>query len=227
MQAKEAMTLRSKIIGALLRNARNKAGKNQKDCAQALHCSTYMLSEYEHGRKDISLPELEVLAHLFRVPVTHFWDEKAAFEEEELPPPEMMTIRRKLIGVLLRKARLEVGMTQKECAQVLGCHPSRMSQYEYGERNIPFTQLEVLADILNVPITYFLQEPLFPSDQEERERADDLEKLDNLPSDLKDFVLQPMNVPYMRTAMKLSELPTETLREFAASLLDISQERGQ
>ena len=34
--------------------------------------------------------------------------------------PEKWTLRQKIIGVLLRQARLEVGKTLKECGQVLG-----------------------------------------------------------------------------------------------------------
>ncbi len=217
---KEALVLRSKILGILLRKARTKAGKSQKECAQALNCSPHTISQYERGRKDISLPELEVLAYLFNVPLTHFWDEEAAFEEEEkkMPPPEKMTIRRKIIGVMLRQARLEAGLTQKECARALHCPASRISQYEHGERALPLSELEVLAALCQVPITDFLDDQLFPPDQ-----AHDLERLVELPPDVKDFVLEPLNLPYIKAAMRLSKVTVETLREFADHLLDITR----
>jgi|GEM_PF-4832965 len=62
MQIQEAMALRSKITGVLLKNARTRAGKSQKDCAKILGCSPRTISDYEYGRRDISLPELEALA---------------------------------------------------------------------------------------------------------------------------------------------------------------------
>ncbi len=216
---KEALVLRSKILGILLRKARTKAGKSQKECAQALNCSPHTISQYEYGRKGISLPELEVLAYLFDVPLTDFWDEEAVFEEEEkkMPSPEKVISRRNIIGVMLRQARLEKGLTQKACAQALGCPPSRISQYERGERAIPLPELEVLADLCQVPTTYFLADQLFPPDQ-----TADLEKLAEMPPDVKDFVLEPLNLLYIKAAMRLGNMSVESLREFAASLLDIT-----
>lgn len=219
MLRKEALVLRSKILGILLRKARIKAGKSQKECAQALNCSPHTISQYEYGRKGISLPNLEVLAYLFNAPLTYFWDEEAAFEEEEdkMPPPEKMISRRKIIGVMLRQARLKAGVTQKECARALDCPPSRISQYERGKSDIPLPELENLADLCQVPITHFLDDRLFPTDQ-----AHDLERLAELPPDVKDFVLEPLNLLYIKAAIRLSDMSVEALREFAASLLDIT-----
>jgi transcriptional regulator with XRE-family HTH domain len=215
---KEALVLRSKVLGILLRKARIKAGKSQKECAQALHCSPHTISQYERGRKGISLPELEVLSYLFDVPLTCFWDEDAVFEEaKKMPPLEKVIMRRKIIGVMLRQARLEAGLTQKECARALGCPASRISQYERGERDLPLAELEVLADLCQAPITYFLDDQLFPTDQ-----TDDLERLAELPPDVKDFVLEALNLPYIQAAMRLSNMSVEALREFAANLLDIT-----
>jgi transcriptional regulator with XRE-family HTH domain len=154
------MALRSKIIGVLLKNARTRAGRSQKDCAKVLGCSPRTISDYEYGRRDISLPELEVLARFLEVPISRFWQEGPIAEEEELGSEEVMAIHRKIIGVLLRQARLTVKKTQKDCAEVLACSVGRISQYEHGQRDVPFPALEVLADFLGVPITHFLDEEL-------------------------------------------------------------------
>jgi transcriptional regulator with XRE-family HTH domain len=160
MQVQETMALRSKIIGVLLKNARTRAGRSQKDCAKVLGCSPRTISDYEYGRRDISLPELEVLARFLEVPISRFWQEGPMAEEEELDSEEVMAIRRKIIGVLLRQARLTVKKTQKDCAEFLGCSVGRISQYEHGQREVPLPALEVLADSLGVPITHFLDEEL-------------------------------------------------------------------
>jgi transcriptional regulator with XRE-family HTH domain len=162
MQVQETMALRSKIIGVLLKNARTRAGRRQKDCARVLGCSPRTISDYEYGRRAISLPGLEVLARFLEVPISRFWQEGpiAEEEEEELDSEQVIAIRRKIIGVLLRQARLTVKKTQKDCAEFLGCSVGRISQYEHGQRDVPFPALEVLADFLGVPITHFMDEEL-------------------------------------------------------------------
>lgn len=224
MYTREAMAIRSKIIGVLLRNARIRAGKSRKDCAAVLGCSPDTISRFEYGRKDITLPQLEVLAYFLGLPITYFWDKNAIPEEEEeieRPVDEIMTIRRKIIGVLLRQARLNAGKSQKQCAEALSCPVDRISQYERGQRDIPLPELEALADFLEVPITYFLDEQAAPLSTETPTRVG-VETLAELPPDVRDFVSNPTNVLYIRIAMKLSTLSVDALRQIAETLLDIT-----
>jgi transcriptional regulator with XRE-family HTH domain len=217
------MAIRSKIIGVLLRNARIKAGKSQKDCAAVLSCSPDMISRFEYGRKDITLPQLEVLAYFLGLPITYFWDKDAIPEEEEMDRPvdEVMTIRRKIIGVLLRQARLDAGKNQKQCAEALSCSADRISRYERGQSDIPLPELEALADFLDVPITYFLDEQMTPPGTETPKRISE-GTLAELPPDVRDFVSNPINALYVRIAMKLSTLSVGDLRQIAETLLDIT-----
>jgi transcriptional regulator with XRE-family HTH domain len=217
------MAIRSKIIGVLLRDARIKAGKSRKDCAAVLSCSPYMISQFEYGRKDITLAQLEVLAYFFGLPITYFWDEDAIPEEEEMDRPVegIMTLRRKIIGVLLRQARLDAGKSQKQCAEALSCSAGRISQYERGRRGIPLTELEALADFLDVPINHFLDEQTTPISKE-APKGKGVEIFSELPPDVRDFVSNPTNALYIRIAMKLSTLSVDVLRQIAETLLDIT-----
>jgi transcriptional regulator with XRE-family HTH domain len=223
MYTKETMAIRSKMIGVLLRNARIKAGKSRKDCAAVLGCSPDTISRFEYGRKDITLPQLEVLAYFLGLPITYFWDKDAIPEEEEMDQPvgEIMTIRRKIIGVLLRQARLDAGKSQRQCAEALSCSADRISQYERGQRDIPLPELEALADFLDVPITHFLDEQTTPIRGEAPEGRG-VKTFAELPPDVRDFVLNPTNVLYLRIAMKLSTLSVDALRQIAETLLDIT-----
>jgi transcriptional regulator with XRE-family HTH domain len=223
MYTKEAMAIRSKIIGVLLRNARTRAGKSRQDCAVVLGCSPNTISQFEYGRKDITLPQLEILAYFFGLPITYFWDKDAILEEEEMDQPvdEIMVIRRKIIGVLLRQARLDAGKSQKQCAEALTCSAQRISQYERGQRDIPLPKLETLADFLEVPITHFLDEQTAPLSRE-APIGRGVETFDELPPDVRDFVLNPTNALYIRIAMKLSTLSVDVLRQIAETLLDIT-----
>jgi transcriptional regulator with XRE-family HTH domain len=64
----EALAIRNRIIGILLRDARVSAGRTKQECATLLGVPVSTITAYEEGRKPISLPELEVLAffRLFR-----------------------------------------------------------------------------------------------------------------------------------------------------------------
>ncbi len=67
-----ASRLQRKIVGTLLRQARQCAGKPAKDCAAALGVSTRMIGQYEKGERGIPPSELEVLACLLEVPLGYF-----------------------------------------------------------------------------------------------------------------------------------------------------------
>lgn len=56
----DRLALRNRIVGVLLRNARERAEKTKRECAEALGVSTSTFTAYEEGRKPISLPELEM-----------------------------------------------------------------------------------------------------------------------------------------------------------------------
>jgi transcriptional regulator with XRE-family HTH domain len=224
MQKPEAAAIRKKMLGVLLRNARLRAGMTIKEAAKATGFSPGAISDYEYGRRDSSLPHLEVLAYTYRVPITYFWSDDPIADgdgDRELPLEEAMDLRRRIIGVLLRQARMEAGYSQKDLAQVLGCSSGRIANYEFGRTDIPLFELETLADHLNVPMSYFLDQGVRPHG-EQVAGIDELERLAQLPEDVRQFMLQPGNLLYVRVAMRLSTLSADALRDIAEGLLDIT-----
>lgn len=246
MHGQEKAALRRKIVGVLLRNAREKTGKSKKECAEALGCSTGFVTGLEQGTRDVSLPHLEVLSALFRIPMEYFWSDGSV----ELPfpkpmPPEAIPLRQRLIGAMLQKARTEAGKTAKECASFLGHPPSRISAYEYGKRDIPFWELQDLAEFVGVSIDYFFSDKPSHTDSKASppelqespaarpERAEETaqfplaegelpQQLLELPEDVREFVSNLSNVPYLRLAIQMSHLPARSLRQIAENLLDIT-----
>jgi transcriptional regulator with XRE-family HTH domain len=223
MADEEALALRNRIIGVLLRDARVRADKTKRECGVALGTSTATITAYEEGRKSISLPELEVLAFFLGVSVVHFWDEEAQLLAEERLPPleEILRLRHRIVGVLLRQARAEEGKTQKDLAELLGCSTSRISAYEYGERAIPLVELEVLAQALGLSLEYFLDERSGPVGEWEKERVA-YEAFLELPEEVREFVVKSINHSYLEVAMKLADMPAEALRTIAEGLLEIT-----
>jgi len=226
MLTKEAMTLRNKIIGVLLRDARLRAGKTLKDCAAVLDCSPGTITQFELGRKPLSLPQLEVLAYFLDVPLSYFFNGESLLsesEEEQPPPPfaDIIATRRRIIGVLLRQARLEAGRSLKECAKLLGCSTKRISQYELGQRDVPIPEMEALAEFLSIPIERFFDETATTLARH-RQVKQEIERFMQLPPDLRKFVTEPNSILYLQVATRLSEASADTLRGIAESLLDIT-----
>jgi transcriptional regulator with XRE-family HTH domain len=224
MLMEEAKTVRNKIIGVLLRDARLRAGKTLKDCAAVLDCSPGTVTRFELGRKPLSLPQLEVLSYFLDVPLSYFFGEEELLSQEEQASPsfsDIMDARRRIVGVLLRQGRLEAGYSQKECAELLGCSTSRISQYEFGQRDVPIPDLEALAEFLSISFERFFDgasATLARHWQAKRE----VERFMQLPPELREFVTEPTNVLYLQVAARLSEASAETLRRIAESLLDIT-----
>lgn len=153
----DKQAIRRKIMGALLRHARLTAGRSQAELAASLHVSRYRYAQYEQGQRDLSLPELEVVAELCGVPLGYFFDDEAAVEDESMDILHLdkPRIQRKIVGALLRQARQKAGKSQKECANLLSISTRRISQYEYGKRDIAPSELEVLAPYLEIQMSHF------------------------------------------------------------------------
>jgi len=221
--AEEKLALRNRIIGLLLRDAREQTRRTKRECATALGVSTRTITAYEDGRKPISLPELEVLAYVLDAPITHFWELAPALATEEKPLPlkEVLALRHRIVGALLRQARLEAGMSQKELAEVAGCSTSRFSDYEHGERPIPLAELEVLAQYLRLPLEHFLDKQEGPVGEWHRQQRV-LHRFCELSIEVQEFVTHPVNIKYLEVAMKLAQMPAGGLRAIAEGLLDIT-----
>jgi transcriptional regulator with XRE-family HTH domain len=224
MLSNEAILIRNKIMGVLLRKARLDANKTVQECAQVLSCDPALITRAEEGQESLTLPQLESLAHLLRVPLPALTDPNAMTptdEEHPVPYENMMIIRRKIIGVILRQARQEGGWSLDQIANQMGYTPEQLARVELGEAQIPLTQLQALAELLNLPFETFVADDVIPLTPEQR-RKHELQMLDRLPPQVRDFCLQPVNIPYLELAMNLSQMSSQALRQVASSLLEIT-----
>lgn len=222
MSISKKMLLQNKILGVLIRNARQTAGKTPKECAEFLGVAESQFSDYELGESPISLPELEALAFLVKVPIEHFLGhELIEAEDASLPVEELIALRNRVIGVLLRQARMDAGMSQETCGQAIGLSESRISTYEQGQIAIPIAELQALATVLNVPVEFFLDVEHNPITKM-MSKSDTKDDLGHLPEQVRSFFLDPLNADYLLTAQRLSKLPTDQLRGMAETLLEIT-----
>jgi transcriptional regulator with XRE-family HTH domain len=224
MLSEEAILTRNKIIGVLLQRARLDARMSVEACARALGSDGALIAKAERGETGLSLPQLESLSYLLGVPLSYF------LEAEDLPdatagvPPvpyqEIMVLRNRIIGVLLRQARQEAGQELEDVAAVLGWTPQQLETVELGESEMSLVELQILADELGMSFESFTAEELLPPTL--RSNGSEPKWPDHLSPELLDFVLKPINLPYLRIAMNLSEMPADTLRQIASGLLEIT-----
>jgi transcriptional regulator with XRE-family HTH domain len=221
----QAIAIRNRIIGTLVKRARIKAGKSQRECAELLGCSPFAYSQYEQGRWGLSLSQLEVLARPFKVPLVNLWDDSSippdGPEEDATTIRQAMLLRRKILAVQFRQCRRAGGLTQKEMGQLLGRSTAIIGRYERGERDIPLAELEIAAGRCGKTLGDFFEEPTAaPSQAEVRLQSPD--RLSELPPDVREFVLKPTNALYLRIALLLSSMKADSLRQIAETLLDIT-----
>ncbi len=65
---------------------------------------------------------------------------------------------KKLVGIRVRQARLELGLTQQQAADQVGLNQQSWAAYESGKVNIPLDTLQRIVQVLQKPIEYFVVE---------------------------------------------------------------------
>jgi len=224
MADKKSLTLRAKIIGVLLRDARLAAGKSLKECGAALGLTTGAYSAFELGKKSISLPELELIAYYLDTPLTHFWGDATLSEGGErgadINTGELVYLRQRIIGAQIRQARLAKSLSQKELAAAIGASAARIKGFEFGERPVPIPDLEALGGALGLRIDHFFEKQGPVGEWDAARRA--FERFKELPPEVQEFVGNPANESYLRVAMRLADMPSDRLREVAEDLLNIT-----
>lgn len=224
MDFKLAADIRAKKLGVLIRDARLKAGETMKDCGDIIGSSGRTISKFEDGEKSPSLPELEVLAYYFDVPIGQFWGEETRSSQNQLEAlgdiEQRLELRDRKIGLSLRQAREKRDMSMTEVAEKLDITLYRLKSYEQGKFSTPLPILEQLIDIYDLSMEEFrVDKGPIAEWSAQKEAINDFVKLS---PELQDFVTKPINRPYLEIARKLSEMPVDKLRDVAEGLLEIT-----
>jgi transcriptional regulator with XRE-family HTH domain len=223
MSQDQAIQLRTKIIGVLLRDARLAAGKSMKELGDVIGLSGSTISSIERGANSPSLPELELLAFYLGVPINHFWSDDIVSQEphptENLETESLLGLRHRTIAAMLRQARNERNLSQKELAQRTDISASRIRRYESGETPVPLPELETLAGSLGYRVEDFADTSGPVGEWITRQQA--AQELDQLPRNLKEFIADPSNRRFLELAQHLSSVPIEKLRALAEGLTEL------
>ncbi len=224
MADQEISELRNRILGIMIRSARDQSRAARRECAAVLGISVSRFASYEDGTRAISLPELELLARYLEVPLSVFRVTDSLNDDSlasQLPNPELfLPLRHRIVGARLRQIRLDKSMTQANVADLLGCSSSTISDYEYGNRAIPVADLEILSRGLDVTLEYFMDRD---SDVGLWHKLHtEFEEFKTLSDEMREFVLRPINYSYLELARKLSQMPAGQLRAIAEGILEIT-----
>jgi len=127
----QPVVLQRKIVGVLIRAAREKARRTVSELAQRLGVTPARIRAYERGARELSLPELELIALYLQTPLSFFVSGEMTLEEKPPRPPSPTEIRtrRALIGAKLKQARLAAGKSKEECAQAIARKPATLGRY--------------------------------------------------------------------------------------------------
>lgn len=68
-----------------------------------------------------------------------------------------MVFDEKTLGFRIKQAREKRGLSQAELARGLGIGQRGISELENGKRKLAVSELPILADVLEVPILYFIE----------------------------------------------------------------------
>jgi transcriptional regulator with XRE-family HTH domain len=224
MDTKTQITIRTKKLGVLIRDARLSARRSVQECSEAIGIRKSQFKAYEEGLRSPSLPELEALVFYLDLPMDHFWSKEIRSATDSpihhIDLPKLLAIRQRKIGALLRQERMNASISIRNLAGKTGITSSRIKAYELGENPIPVPELEVLITTLGGRIESFFDRsgPIGHWMESEETVQEFLE----LPLELRQFVSAPVNRPYLELAMKLSSMSRDKLRSVAEDILDIT-----
>lgn len=218
------ITIREKKLGLLIRDARMAERRSIKECADAIGIKPGLFRAYEEGRRAPSLPELEALVFFLKIPISQFWgtetmsDTPAPLGHEDIT--RLIALRHRMIGALIRQERTNANMSIRHLSAETGISQPRLKAYELGEKTVTVPELESILAVMGSRIETFFDQSGPVGEWMSGQQA--MQKFMDLPADLKDFVCQPVNLPYLELAMKLSSMSRDKLRSVAEGLLDIT-----
>ena len=121
MDTRSQITLRTKKLGVLIRDARLASRRDVDECAKAIGVTKGIFRAYEEGKRAPSLPELEILVYYLKLPINHFWGQASISDDasstEPLDLPRLVEVRQRMIGALLRQQRNNTSLSIKSLVQ--------------------------------------------------------------------------------------------------------------
>jgi transcriptional regulator with XRE-family HTH domain len=214
----ELFQIKNRILGVLIQEARQASGQSQTDCAQLLGLSDEAFAAFESGQSAPTLPQLEILAYVFNLPIKHFWGADtlaSARRHDDIKDrvPDLVVLRQKMIGIKIQQLRDRAGFSTAQVAEKTGIAAERIEQIEQGLADSPISELEFLVRAVQGILDDLVEDrgPVGNWLQAQK----DFEAFTKLPPELREFALKPINRSYIELAVKLSQMQVDQLRSIA------------
>ncbi|WP_438646670.1 helix-turn-helix domain-containing protein [Salinarimonas soli] len=81
--------------------------------------------------------------------------ERVQSGDEQKANPKSISAADKAMGMRLREARLQAGLSQEKLGEALGVTFQQIQKYERGTNRIPSGRLKIISTTMNRPLSYF------------------------------------------------------------------------
>ena len=212
-------------LGNRILMARESSEKTLVRSAEQVGVTAKTIKSFESGRTAPSLPQLELLATLYRVPVASILSVGDDLPSQPVLNSEKIAafidIRNRIIATTLKQSRLQQKMTMKKLAKSAEISSGMFRKYESGDTPIPEPVLQLLCSELGIAIDSLFS-PLTPKSQTVPVKVVGDSETNKLPEEIREFIDRPANLPYLELVKRLSELDAAKLRAIAEDLLEIT-----
>ncbi len=220
-------TLKAKQLGVKLANFRQQRGISLKDLSHRTGISYHKLEHSEHGESTLSLPQLELVALTFGIAADEIFTND--LKKVEIPPiseedhKNYSSVRDRVIGMQIYKQRSEKAVSPRSLAQSCEITPEELNEFESGEKSIPLPLLESFCKELEINLSDLISKKTsHPTVMKESPTGEESYLPDHLSEELRAFIENPANVPYLELAKRLSDMDAVKLRNIAEGLLEIT-----
>lgn len=206
--------------------ARKASGKTIKECSTLLNIPTSRLRNYEAGKYIPSLPEIEALSFLYRVPILAFFELDTAKNLTHTPEStqlhRLVEIRQRIISTRIHLAREKADLSMKQLSQTTSIPTSRIKRYEKGTSPIALDDLQKILNALDLDLDMFFDHKS-PLGNWQNTQSKNM-TFENLPDELKEFIVDSNNLHYLYAARDLSKIGIERLDNLSNSLARLTDE---
>jgi transcriptional regulator with XRE-family HTH domain len=212
-------------LGRILAAQRQANGRSIEETAAYLGISSEELKKIETGEVSPGLPVLETLARLFNVPLDMLLLNQPDQEENIIGSekiPAVIALRNRIIAVMIKRTRVENDRSLEDIAATINIEPAKMEEYESGRESIPLPHLEGICSALGISLKSLATGLTSQVAKEPVSESENIEEFPQLPRDLREFILNNSNLPYLQLAKRLSEMDAAKLRNIAEGLLEIT-----
>lgn len=222
----QTQTLDPEILAHNLITAREASGKSFKEVCDLLGIPTSRLKNYEEGKYIPSLPELESISFIYRIPLfalmRHEKLDRFIHDPDTDQLQQLIKIRDEIISTHILLALQEKEMSYKELSKQTGISYSRIKRYEAGSAQPPMDELISLCETLELSFSDLLdRESPIGSWQVMQQN---FEATSAMPEDLVAFFTDPENISQLETAKLIANIGVENLSKLSKALAELLHE---